>query len=337
MAQIRFPVSLRSMGTTYALILPRELYKSDKSVKFHSASEARQFFSRFGSDGFLVNSMRSILSRAIPSIAMGLPGRAGNGPYGVCSSVADAVYFGQILLVIPDQAERAKGMMPIAQPRIRVKDVVQAAKKLADQKAILTNPRWEHTDESLKTERPTLCLTGDTVKLMGDVEGISGAVTFHLFQKSDSKEELLEKPIDGTISGTTCSCSWKVTEEIAALEEDSWFEIRHAQISKPTDRVELNIAGEIELVLDFDPKARVYDRYQFTLVSLNKEFVYESIRTVRDDTDPNDDVLSLKYSLLNRGSTYKLLMAKHKDAEPLIINKKNYREFSVEKSKGSRP
>lgn len=117
----------------------------------------------------------------------------------------------------------------------------------------VTNPRWEHVDESRKNEAPTVARVGDTIALLVDVsEYPEGApVTFDIFDKTREPAMRIETE-RGKNEGGIARIEWVVSdpdEQGAALK----LEFEGSARSKSSGRVPIDLSNavyQVELVDD---------------------------------------------------------------------------------------
>ena len=80
-------------------------------------------------------------------------------------------------------------------------------------KVNVTNPRWEHVDEDLKTDFPDTACAGDKIRLLADVTGVpEGApVTFDIFDVSSDPPFRIATEKGKNEKGTACGV-WTVDD-----------------------------------------------------------------------------------------------------------------------------
>jgi hypothetical protein len=109
----------------------------------------------------------------------------------------------------------------------------------------VTNPRWEHVDETLKKDSPEKSLAGYTIKLFADIQGYAekGKVTFDIYDISKDVPQRLDTVYGKNEAGIS-TAEWKVEDP---RKENDTFELKLAfeasARSKYSKRKEIAVEG----------------------------------------------------------------------------------------------
>jgi hypothetical protein len=107
----------------------------------------------------------------------------------------------------------------------------------------LTNPRWEHKDETKKESSPEEVSVDDLIILMADVTGIpeSAPVTFDIYDTSEDPPMVVDSA-KGKNEGGVAKGEWLVTDK-SGKGEDAKLKFEAVAKSKTSDRCEIPLVA----------------------------------------------------------------------------------------------
>lgn len=110
----------------------------------------------------------------------------------------------------------------------------------------LTNPRWEHKDETKKENSSEKAAVDDTIILMADVSGIpeSAPVTFDIYDTSENPPMVVDSA-KGKNEGGVAKAEWVVADK-SGKGEGAKLEFEAVAKSKSSERREINL-NEVNL------------------------------------------------------------------------------------------
>lgn len=105
----------------------------------------------------------------------------------------------------------------------------------------LTNPRWEHKDETKKESSPEKAAFDDTIILMADVTGIpeSAPVTFDIYDTSEDPPMVVDSA-KGKNEGGVAKGEWVVADK-SGKGEEAKFEFEAVAKSKVSEKREIKL------------------------------------------------------------------------------------------------
>jgi hypothetical protein len=172
----------------------------------------------------------------------------------------------------------------------------------------VTNPRWEHRDETMKSNTPDNAHAGDTITLLADISGYvdQGKVTFDIYDTSGSSPQRIDT-VYGKNENGTASAEWTVEDPRRPEDEKELtlaFEV-HAR-SRHSERKEIGFAEKLFLRLTIDPNKTESENDTFRLFSTDTAKTYEQTKTIKDDMKPGDNFVDLVFTGLDGKLSYSL-------------------------------
>jgi hypothetical protein len=110
----------------------------------------------------------------------------------------------------------------------------------------LTNPRWEHKDDTKKESSPEKAAVNDTIILMADVTGIpeSAPVTFDIYDTSEDPPMVVDSAKGKNEKGVA-KAEWVVTDK-SGKGEEAKLEFEATAKSKVSERCEIELKSNKE-------------------------------------------------------------------------------------------
>ena len=217
---------------------------------------------------------------------------------------------------ISEQAEWEK-----IQEQDAVTDSMDEEEEEQQEELKVTNPRWEHTDETLKQDSPDKASAGDIIKLFADIQGYvpQGKVTFDIYDVSKDTPQRIDS-VYGKNEDGKASAEWTVEDPRKDSEAHVLkLEFEASARSKYSERCEITFTEALAIQLDINPDEAASKDDKFTLYSTDEAKTYSQEKTIKDDKVDGDEYVDLKFTDLKPDLSYSLEVDPGEDGEPYYV------------------
>jgi hypothetical protein len=181
----------------------------------------------------------------------------------------------------------------------------------------ITNPRWEHKDETKKEKSPDKASFDDTIILMADVTGIpeSAPVTFDIYDTSEDPPMVVDSA-KGKNENGVAKVEWLVTDK-SGKGEKSKLEFEGVAKSKASERCEIPVITLAGLFFQIDLDNPHTDDDKIILQDTDGN----EIETVcmKNEKEVMEDYVRLVFTKVEDGKVYNLIYDPGVDGFPYPI------------------
>ena len=172
----------------------------------------------------------------------------------------------------------------------------------------ITDIKWEHANETRKSESPDTVVAGDKINLLAKFENfVEGAgVDFSLYGKRDGRERLTEK-LHTRCENMEATVEWEVDlYNVDEAEPELNFEVKARDLVSRRCGIGVNSIISFRINLPIDPNDEDSQDDTYRLFSTDNSNTYDKTLTIKDDKIDNDNSLTLEFTEVDNSLNYSL-------------------------------
>jgi len=185
----------------------------------------------------------------------------------------------------------------------------------------IQNARWEHVDESKRTNSPDKAAFGDAIKLMVDISGVpdGAGMRFDLFDTASDRPTRPIASVNGRVASPATSAQWTVTDPRKPGDtHEVKLEFEGVVRDRQSGRAGIGLATRTRLRvrLNIDPELAESHDDKFILFSTDAGSAYRQELTISNDLVAGDECVDLEFTGIPYGLSYSMQIDPGAEGKP---------------------